>query len=75
MVKDERRWTRDDEPRTKDNKRQTMHTMIGGGDECFMDRQYEYVFAGDSDHHGFLSHDPGRCTDPLVKKRIGKNIL
>jgi len=71
MVKDERRWTRDDEPRTKDNKRQTMQTIIGGGnDECFMDRQYEYVFAGDSDHHGFLSHHSGERIDPVDKKGI-----
>jgi len=49
-----------------------MHKAIGGGDECFMDRQYEYVFAGDSDHHGFLSHHSGERIDPVDKKGIGR---
>jgi hypothetical protein len=44
--------------------------MIGGGDECFMDRQYEYVFADDTDHHGFVSHHSGERADPVVKKGI-----
>ena len=64
--------TKDDEPRTKDNERRTMHTAIGGGnDECLMDCQYKYVFAGDTDHHGFVSHHSGEWADPVVKKGIG----
>jgi hypothetical protein len=39
-------------------------------DEYFMDRQYQYVLVGDSDHHGFLSHHTDQCIDPLFKKRI-----
>jgi hypothetical protein len=35
-----------------------------------MDRQYEYVFAGDSDHHGFVSHHSGERIDPVDKKGI-----
>jgi len=37
-----------------------------------MDRQYEYVFIGDSDHHGFLSHNSDECTDPIFEKGIDK---
>ena len=37
-----------------------------------MDREYEYVFVGNPDHYGFLSHDTGKCSDPLFKKGIGK---
>ena len=37
-----------------------------------MDRQYEYIFAGDSDHHGFLSHHSGERIDPVDKKGIGR---
>jgi len=49
-----------------------MHTAIGGGnDECLMDCQYKYVFAGDTDHHGFVSHHSGEWADPVVKKGIG----
>jgi hypothetical protein len=39
-----------------------------------MDRQYEYFSARDSDYHGFLSHHPGECIDPLAKKRIIENL-
>jgi hypothetical protein len=37
-----------------------------------MDREYEYGFAGNSNHYGFLSHDAGKCNDPFFKKGIGK---
>jgi hypothetical protein len=37
-----------------------------------MDREYEYVFVGNPGHYGFLSHDAGKCNDPLFKKGIGK---
>jgi hypothetical protein len=33
-----------------------------------MDRQYQHVFIGDSDRHGFLSHNADECIDPLFKK-------
>jgi hypothetical protein len=35
-----------------------------------MDRQYEYVSAGDFDHHGFLSYHTGQWIDSLAEKRI-----
>ena len=35
-----------------------------------MDRQYEYLFVGDSYYHGFLSDDTGECLDPLAEKRM-----
>ena len=43
---------------------------MGGQDERSMDRQYEYASAGDPDHYGLLSHDAGKCIDPVVEKRI-----
>ena len=36
----------------------------------FMDRQYEHVFIGDSDHYGFLPYHAGECGDTVAKKRI-----
>jgi hypothetical protein len=38
--------------------------------ECFMDCQYEYFLAGDSDYHGFLSYHAGKCINPLDKKGV-----
>ena len=35
-----------------------------------MDRQYQYVFIGDSDHHGFLSHDPVEYADPISEEGV-----
>jgi len=32
--------------------------------------QYEYVFAGDTDYHGFLPHHPGQWADPVVEKGV-----
>ncbi len=37
-----------------------------------MDRQYQYVFVGDSDYHGLLSYHTGECIDPVVKKGMTK---
>jgi len=42
----------------------------GPKDECFMDRQYEYVFVSPSDYYGFLSHHAAECINPMVEKRI-----
>ena len=39
-------------------------------DEYFMDRQYQYFFVSDSNHHGFLFDDSGECIDSLVEKGI-----
>jgi hypothetical protein len=36
----------------------------------FVDRQYEYLFVGDSHYHGFLSDYASECIDPLVEKRM-----
>lgn len=33
-----------------------------------MDRQYEYVFVGDSNYYGFLSYRSGECIDKMVEK-------
>ncbi len=33
-----------------------------------MDRQYQYVFIGDSDYHGFVSYDPVEYADPVSKE-------
>ena len=33
-----------------------------------MDRQYQYVFIGDSDYHGLLSHDPIEYADPVSEE-------
>jgi len=35
-----------------------------------MDRQYEYVFVGDSHYYGFLSYCPGECIDQVAEARI-----
>jgi hypothetical protein len=35
-----------------------------------MDRQYEHVFVGDSNYHGFLSDNASECIDPLAEKRM-----
>jgi hypothetical protein len=35
-----------------------------------MDRQYEHVFIGDSDHYGFLPYHAGECIDTVAEKRI-----
>jgi len=35
-----------------------------------MDRQYQYVLVGDSDYHGFLSHDPIEYADPVSEEGI-----
>jgi hypothetical protein len=35
-----------------------------------MDRQYEYVFVGDSNHYGFLSYCPGECIDQVAEERM-----
>jgi hypothetical protein len=35
-----------------------------------MDRQYEYVFVGDFDYYGFLSHHTDECAHPLAEERI-----
>jgi len=41
-----------------------------------VDCQYQYLFVGDSDYHGFLSHHTGKRFNPLVEKRvIGKTLL
>ncbi len=37
-----------------------------------MDRQYEHVFVGHPDHHGFVSHYSGERADPMDEKGIGK---
>jgi hypothetical protein len=44
----------------------------GGQDGYLMDRQYQYVFVGDSDYHGFLSYCPGECIDQVAEERIRK---
>jgi len=45
--------------------------MKKGGDyEYFMDCQYEYVFAGDFDYYGFLSHHAVERIDPLAEEGI-----
>ncbi len=44
---------------------------MGGQDGYFMDCQYEYVFVGHPDHHGFVSHYSGERTDPVDEKGIG----
>lgn len=44
----------------------------GGQDGYLMDRQYEYVFAGDSHYYGFLSHSPGDCIDQVAEERMTK---
>ena len=35
-----------------------------------MDRQYEYIFIGDSDRHGFLSYHTGEYGHSVAEKRI-----
>jgi hypothetical protein len=35
-----------------------------------MDRQYEYIFVGDSHYYGFLSYRSGGCIDKMVEERI-----
>jgi len=35
-----------------------------------MDRQYEYIFVGDSDHHGFLSYHTGEYAHSVAEKGI-----
>ena len=35
-----------------------------------MDRQYEYTFIGDSDHHGFLSYHAGEYAHSVDEKGI-----
>jgi glucokinase len=35
-----------------------------------VDRQYEYVFTGYPDHHGFVSHHSGEWADQVDEKRI-----
>jgi hypothetical protein len=35
-----------------------------------MDRQYEYVFVGDSHYYGFLSYCPGERIDQVAAKGI-----
>jgi hypothetical protein len=42
----------------------------GGQDGYFMDRQYEYVFVGDSHYYGFLSYCPGECIDQVAEEGI-----
>jgi hypothetical protein len=42
----------------------------GEGNGYLMDREYQYVFVGNSDHHEFLSHSPDQLRDPLFKKGI-----
>jgi hypothetical protein len=37
-----------------------------------MDRQYEYVFVGDSNYYGLLSYRPGGCVDQVAEERIRK---
>ena len=44
----------------------------GGQDGYLMDRQYEYVFVGDSNYHGFLSYYPGECIDQVAEEGIRK---
>lgn len=58
--------------RAIDDGRETIHATIGGRDEYFMDCQYEYVFACDTDHHGFISHHSGEWADPVDKKGVGR---
>jgi len=36
-----------------------------------MGRQYEYLFAGDSHYHGFLSNCPGERIDQVAEEGIG----
>ncbi|MBM4340805.1 MAG: ROK family protein [Deltaproteobacteria bacterium] len=39
-----------------------------------MDRQYEHIFTGDSDHHGFLSHHSDQRFDSLDQEGVeGRN--
>jgi hypothetical protein len=35
-----------------------------------MDRQYEHVFVGNSNHYGFLSYYPDECIDQVAEERI-----
>jgi hypothetical protein len=35
-----------------------------------MDRQYKYVFVGDSNYYGFLSYCPGECIDQVAEKGV-----
>ena len=46
------------------------HREKGGRYECFMDRQYQHIFIGDSDHHGFLSHNAVKRIDPMAEEGI-----
>jgi hypothetical protein len=59
-----------------DKKESHRHTGLKmerrDGDECPVDRQYQYLFISHSDHHGFLSHHSGQYIDPLVKERINE---
>lgn len=38
-----------------------------------MDRQYEHLFIGDSDYHGFLPNDSGERVDPVAEKGVKFN--
>jgi len=33
-----------------------------------VDRQYKYVFVGDSNYYGLLSYYPGECIDQVAEK-------
>jgi hypothetical protein len=35
-----------------------------------MDRQYKYVFVGDSNYYGFLSYCPGECIDQVAEEGV-----
>jgi hypothetical protein len=47
-----------------------MNDEQGGQDGYLMDRQYQYVFAGDSNYYGFLSYCPGECIDQVAEERV-----
>jgi hypothetical protein len=38
-----------------------------------MDRQYEYLFVGDSHYYGFLSDCAGECVNQLAEERMNNH--
>jgi hypothetical protein len=49
----------EDRRQKAEGRRQRMTDKKGAEDEYSMDRQYQYLFVGDSDYHGVLSHHTG----------------
>ena len=49
-----------------------MNDEQGGQDGYLMDRQYEYVFVGNSNYYGFLYYRSGECIDQVAEEGIRK---